>query len=70
MSSKMAIGESNQYGSTGLANPGKMRKIKAQITHHADDTTPKTAIPFGIYLDLSHNQAQTVAANPKNGRPT
>ena len=50
----MAIGESNQYGSTGLAKPGKMRKTNAQITHHADATTPKADSAFGIYLDLSH----------------
>ena len=44
----MAMGESNQYGLTGLAKPGKMRNRKAQITHHADEITPKTANPFGM----------------------
>jgi hypothetical protein len=33
ISSKMAIGESNQYGSTGEWENGKQR-----TTHHADDT--------------------------------
>ena len=44
----MAMGESNQYGLTGLAKPGKMRKTKAQMTHQADEITPKIANPFGM----------------------
>jgi len=52
--SKMAIGESNQYGLTVLPKFGKMRKAKAQITHHADEITPNAANVQGIYLDLSH----------------
>lgn len=50
----MAIGESNQYGSTGLPKPGKMRKTKAHNTHHADEITPNAANPFGMYFDFNH----------------
>src|SRR6266536_3208196 len=53
-SSKIAIGESNQYALTVLSKAGKIRKTKAQITHHTDEITPKTASGFGMYPDLNH----------------
>src|SRR5450759_519346 len=52
--SKITIGESNQYALTTVSKWGKTMKAKAQITHHADEITPKAANALGIYLDLSH----------------
>jgi hypothetical protein len=52
--SNKAIGESNQYALTALSKFGKIRKANAQITHHAEETTPKAANALGIYLDFSH----------------
>jgi len=52
--SKRAIGESNQYALTALSKFGKIRKAKAQITHHAEETRPKAANHLGIYLDFTH----------------
>ena len=47
-----------------------MRKTNAEKTHHADETAPKIDNFRGMYPDLSHNHAQTIAAKPKKGRPT
>ncbi len=52
--SKITIGKSNQDALTVVSKWGKTMKAKAQITHHADEITPKAANALGIYLDLNH----------------
>jgi hypothetical protein len=52
--SKIAMGISNHERPTIFSKLGEMRKAKAQITHHADEITPKAANERGIYLDLNH----------------
>src|SRR5271167_94923 len=67
VTSKTTIGTSNHDALTAASKWGKTMNAKAQITHHADETTPKAANTLGIYLDLNHRQLQTVEANPQNG---
>ena len=52
--SKIVIGTSNQYALTVSSKVGKTMKVKAQMTHHADEITPKAANALGIYLYLNH----------------
>jgi hypothetical protein len=47
-------GTSNQDALTVASKWGKTMKVKAQISHHADEMTSKVANALGIYLDLHH----------------